>query len=194
MGMTAALGAANAAYGAYSQKKAAKQQKRALSPKRYLENLNMFRPQFRAAYMPALRGVGDALALNQQGAQQGFDASLARRGMSGSGLAMAGRGAINTARMTGLGEAKRAFEMDAERAAQQAAGSQTPFMGYEPGGLASLFSGLQGGLGAAGTFAAARGQNPQSLGELLDIHGGAPAGGAYGPPSPYYIGDKPGWG
>jgi len=193
MGATAAIAGAQAAYGMYEKKKAAKQQKKAVSPKRYAQNLAYYRNLFRGRYMPALRGVGDVLALNQQGAQQGFDAALARRGLSGSGLALAGRGAISTARMTGLGEAKRAFEMDEEQAAREAAAGTAPPT-YQPGNLGMLFSGLSGGLGAAGVEAAAMGRNPQSIGELLGIGGGAVPPGYQGPPAPYYYGKNVGRG
>ena len=90
-------------------------------PEAYGKNYEFYRKLYQDAYMPHLRSIGEALALGEQSGLQGFDADVARRGLSGSGLALAGRSAIRSGRQANYNQALRDFYNQAEsRAGGQA--------------------------------------------------------------------------
>lgn len=218
-GAMMALGAISGLVKKRKAKKAAKKMQKAqqqqaayyqqfASPENYAKLVNQYRGQFQEGYTPALRQLGDTLALNESHGQQAFAADTARRGLSGSGLAFAGQNSLRAARMAGLGEGQRAFQMDVENAARQQA-SQTignqlagaqQFNPYQyvpqaPSTLEALLSGASQGIGMAGQYGALTGSSG-NLGSLLGLKGGpgSVAPGDYGPAAPYYYGQQPGRG
>jgi len=135
----AAVGAAMAvgavAKGISARKAAKKADKRAAenrrknllfaSPERYLKLLNQYRGAFSDEYSPHLKNIGQALALGEQSANQSIDTDLGRRGLSGSGLGYALKGAQSATRQSNYNQALRDFSSQVESAARgQASGTQ----------------------------------------------------------------------
>lgn len=195
------------------QRKAAKQQRmlqemqrqriQALtSPEHYNQLIGNYRTQFAEGYRPAQRQLADQLALGQQTQEQSFQNDLARRGLSGSGMAFAGMNAIGAQRQAGLGQAEQNYQMDVERASREAAGQNiqnqlggaynTPYEYVPPGptGLQAALSGISAGLGGAATMSGLTGSSPQNFGQLMGLKGGPT--GQYGPQQPYYVGQNVG--
>lgn len=136
MGPAAVVAGLSVVKGYVDSKKAKKEAKRAqryaegqrgetlgyATPEHYLDLLDQYRGAFREGYMPALRTISDALALGETSAMQGFDADVARRGLSGSGLALAGRSAIRGGRQASYSDALRKYYQDVEESARGQAG------------------------------------------------------------------------
>jgi hypothetical protein len=92
------------------------------SPEAYTANYERYLSEFEDANKPWLKTEADRAAIGEQTAMQGFDTDLARRGLSGSGLAFAGRSAIRTGREAQLNENMRRYRQMNEEAARDAAG------------------------------------------------------------------------
>lgn len=174
------------------------------SPENFNALINNYRGQMQGAYAPQLRQMGDLLGMNEANAQQAFNADVARRGLSGSGMAFAGQNSIRAARMAGLGEAQRAYTMDTENAARQYAsqtiGNQLQgasqfnpniYVPPTPSTLEAMLNSAPGAIGMAGQYGQLTGGSG-NLGSLLGLKGGPT--GTYGPYQPYYIGNQPGRG
>lgn len=120
------LDARQAAKQAQNLQEAAERQRRETlgfaSPDAYLENYGRYREAFKESYRPWLVGEQDRAAIGEQGALQAFDTDVARRGLSGSGLALAGRSAIRTGRQAQIAENMRRYWTMTDEAARDAAG------------------------------------------------------------------------
>lgn len=220
MGAGAALVGAQVIGGALANRKSKKQSKwnqkvaqrrsqyyQALtSPEYYNQLANQYRGQYQNAYLPQMRQLGDVLGLNEANAQEQFAADTARRGLSGSGVAMAGANSLRAARMAGLGEAQRAYTMDVENAtrqqvqnqiAQQLHGAEamSPYQYDEvpPSMLQSLLGAIPAGLQQSAAYGQYTGSSG-NFGSLLGLKGGPLPPDQYGPYQPYYIGNQPGRG
>jgi len=91
------------------------------SPDAYIANYERYRKEFQDTNRPWLVGEQDRAAIGEQNAMQAFDTDVARRGLSGSGLALAGRSAIRTGRQAQIGENMRRYWSENEGAARDAA-------------------------------------------------------------------------
>jgi len=91
------------------------------SPDTYIANYEKYRKEFQDTNRPWLVGEQDRAAIGEQNAMQAFDTDVARRGLSGSGLALAGRSAIRTGRQAQIGENMRRYWSENEAAARDAA-------------------------------------------------------------------------
>ena len=92
------------------------------SPERYMKNYTEYLKGYRESYRPWLVTEADRAAIGEQTAMQGFDTDVARRGLSGSGLALSGRSAIRTGRQAQINENLRRYSMSTDEAAREAAG------------------------------------------------------------------------
>ena len=92
------------------------------SPERYEANYARYLEDFKKSYRPWLVGEQDRAAIGEQGAMQAFDTDVSRRGLGGSGLALAGRSAIRTGRQAQVGENMRRYWQMTDEAARHEAG------------------------------------------------------------------------
>lgn len=91
------------------------------SPENYLKLLSQYRGAFEQEYAPHLKNIGEALALGEQSGMQGIDTALGRRGLSGSGIDFALKGATRANRQSNYNQAMRDFYSQAMGAARQQA-------------------------------------------------------------------------
>lgn len=91
------------------------------SPENYSALYEKYLGEYKDAYRPWLTTEADRAAIGEQNAMQGFDTDVARRGLSGSGLAIAGRSAIRTGRQAQLSENMLKYRQMWEDAARESA-------------------------------------------------------------------------
>jgi hypothetical protein len=91
------------------------------SPENYLDILNKYKGAFKEQYAPGALSIGENIATGTQGNQQAIDASLGRRGLSGSGIGFALQNANNANRGAEWNQTMRDFYSQANAAARQQA-------------------------------------------------------------------------
>jgi len=130
------------------------------SPAEYSSLVSGMVPFYRGLYKPALLDSGEAIALSEQGNEQAFSTDVARRGLTGSGIDIAGRNAIHAGRTAAYSGAVRDYETASLNAADQAAkdvyhtqvtassGNPIPSGYAGPSTAVNIAGGLIGGAGA----------------------------------------------
>lgn len=91
------------------------------SPENYNALYEKYLGEYKDVYRPWLTTEADRAAIGEQTALQGFEADVARRGLSGSGLALAGASAIRTGRQAQLSENMLKYRQMWEDAARESA-------------------------------------------------------------------------